>query len=105
MTTAGRYEVVIYYTCPKEDIGSRVEMIFKDAHLEGKVMEAHDPPLVGAEHDRVPRDGESFIKDFKPLHLGVMPLEKGRGLLTLRALQVSGRQVMDVRAVILGLQK
>jgi len=53
----------------------------------------------------VPRDGESFVKDFKPLRLGVMTLEKGRGQLTLRALQVPGKQVMDVRAVVLTLQK
>jgi arylsulfatase A-like enzyme len=104
VATTGRYEVVLHYTCPKDDIGSRIEVGFKDSRLEGAVTEAHDPPLVGAEHDRVPRDGESYVKDFKPLRLGVMTLEKGRGLLTLRALQVAGKQVMDVRAVSLTLQ-
>jgi hypothetical protein len=53
----------------------------------------------------VPRDGESFVKDFKSLNLGVLSLEKGRGLLTLRAVEVSGKQVMEVRAVLLTLQK
>jgi arylsulfatase A-like enzyme len=105
VATTGRYEVLIYYTCAKADVGARVEMSFKDGKLEGRVAEAHDPPLVGAEHDRVPRDGESLVKDFKPLRLGVMPLEKGRGQLTLRALEVPGKQVMDVRAVVLTLQK
>ncbi len=69
------------------------------------MTEAHDPPLHGAEHDRVPRAGESLVKDFKPLRLGVLSLEKGRGLLTLRALEVPGKKVIDVRAVMLTLQQ
>jgi arylsulfatase A-like enzyme len=105
VATTGRYEVLVYYTCARKDVGSRVEIRFRDSRLEAKVTEAHDPPLVGEEHDRVPRGGESFVKDFKPLRLGVMTLEKGRGLLTLRALEVPGPQVMDVNAVVLTLQK
>jgi hypothetical protein len=71
--------------------------------VTGKVNEPHDPPLVGAEFDRVTRGGESYVKDFRPLRLGTFQLEKGRGELTLRALVVPGRQVMDVRAVMLTL--
>jgi arylsulfatase A-like enzyme len=104
VATAGQYEVVVYYTCPKADVGSRIEISFKDSRLEGLVAEAHDPPLVGAEHDRVPREGESFMKDFKPLRLGRMTLAQGRGVLTLRALTIPGKQVMDVRAVLLTLE-
>lgn len=104
VATAGRYEVVVYYTCAAADVGSRVEVRFGEDRLEGRVAEAHDPPLYGAEHDRVPRKGESLMKDFKPLRLGVMRLAPGRGSLTLRALSVAGKQVMDVRAVVLTLQ-
>ena len=104
VATTGRYEVVIYYTCPKEDVGSRIEASFKDSRLTGAVLEANDPPLRGAEHDRVPRAGESYVKDFKPLRLGVMNLEKGQGLLSLRAIEIPGKQVMDLRAVCLTLQ-
>ena len=43
------------------------------------------------------------MKDFKPLRLGSIELNKGRGLLTLRALTVPGQQVMDVRSVMLTL--
>ncbi len=96
-----RYEAVIYYTCPKEDVGSTVELSFNGSRIEGRVTEPHDPPLRGAEHDRVGRGGESYVKDFKPLRLGVGQLKKGRGTLTLRAIEVPGRQVMDVRAVTL----
>jgi hypothetical protein len=69
------------------------------------VSEANDPPLQGAEQDRVPRDSESYVKDFKPMPDGTMTLEKGRGILTLRALEIPGKQVMDVRSIVLTLQK
>jgi len=103
VVTTGNYEALIYYTCPKKDVGSTVELSFSKSTVQGKVSEPHDPPLVGPEFDRVPRGGESYVKDFRPLRLGVFQLEKGRGELTLRALDVPGRQVMDVRAVMLTL--
>lgn len=105
VSTAGRYEAVVFYTCPQADIGSTVELSFNSSRIEGTVSEASDPPLRGAEHDRVPRRGESYVKDFQPLRLGVIELKPGRGLLTLRALKVAGKQVMDVRAIHLTLVK
>jgi arylsulfatase A-like enzyme len=103
VVTAGKYEAVVYYTCPAADVGSTVELSFVGGRVEGKVMEANDPPLRGAENDRVPRQGESYVKDFKPMRLGTLELSKGRGLLTLRATSIPGKQVMDVRAVMLTL--
>ena len=103
VATAGKYEAVIYYTCPAADTGSTVELKFLNSRLESKVAEANDPPLRGAENDRVPRQSESYVKDFKPLRVGSMELKAGRGTLTLRALAVPGKQVMDVRSVVLTL--
>jgi arylsulfatase A-like enzyme len=105
VANSGKYQAVIYYTCPKEDVGSTVELRFKQSRIRGKVTEPHDPPLVGAEFDRVDRGGESYVKDFRPLSLGAFRLEKGRGQLTLGATDVPGKQVMDVRAVALTLLK
>ena len=99
------YEAVVYYTCPKQHIGSTVAMSFRGSQVRGQVTEAYDPPLIGAEFDRVKREGESYVKDFQQLKLGTFRLEKGRGELTLRALEIPGAQVMDVRAVTLTLQK
>jgi arylsulfatase A-like enzyme len=105
VATPGPYELAIHYTCAKENVGSRIEVSFQESRLTGQVTDPHDPPLVGAEHDRVRRDGESYVKDFKPLSLGVINLPRGRGLLTLRAIQVAGKEVMDVRGVSLTLRK
>jgi arylsulfatase A-like enzyme len=100
---SGNYEAVIYYTCARENIGSTIELSFKGSRIRGKVTKPHNPPLVGKEFDRCSRGSESYVKDFQPLKLGVFRLQKGRGLLTLQALDVSGIQVMDVRAVLLTL--
>jgi len=102
--TTGRYEVVLYYTCPQADVGSTVELSFAGSRIRGKITQAHDPPLHGAEHDRADRGSESLVKDFRPLRLGTMSLKKGRGLLTLRAIDVPGKQVMDIRYVVLTLR-
>jgi arylsulfatase A-like enzyme len=99
----GDYEAVVYYACPRADTGSTVELRLHGNSVKAKVTEAHDPPLVGESFDRVPRRGESYVKEFKPLRLGTLRLEEGRGSLILRAIEIPGRTVMDVRAVALTL--
>jgi arylsulfatase A-like enzyme len=101
--TPGKYDVSIYYACPKVDLGSTVELSLGDARLRGTVAEANDPPLIGAEHDRVPRK-ESYTKDFKPMRLGEIAIKSGRGQLTLRALTIPGHQVMEVQQLVLTLK-
>jgi len=93
---AGLYEVEVHYTCPAADVGSTIELSFAGSRLRGQVAEPHDPPLRGGENDRVSR-GESYVKDFKPMKLGTIRLEKGRAELTLRAMKIPGSQVMDFR--------
>ena len=101
--TNGRYDAVIYYTCPEADIGSTVELSLNGRKISGRVSPGWDPPLIDNQ-DRVPRKGESIMKEFHALNLGRIQLEKGRGLLTLRALEIPGKQVMDVRAIYLTLE-
>jgi arylsulfatase A-like enzyme len=97
---AGSYEAAIYYTCPAGDIGSTVELTFGDVKVDAKVTVAYDPPALGAKLDRVPR-GESYWKYFKPMKLGKLALPKSRGKLALRALEIPGKQVAEVRYVTL----
>jgi hypothetical protein len=97
---AGDYQAQIHYTCAAADVGSKIELSFGGSRLEGKISEAHDPPLVGAAADRAPRT-ESYVKDFRPLEMGAIRLAAGRGKLLLRALAVAGKQVADVRYIAL----
>jgi arylsulfatase A-like enzyme len=105
VATAGEYDVTIYFTCPERDAGSTVELAFLNSKLSGKVTPGWDPPLY-TDQDTIPRPpAESQMKDFRPLQLGSMHLEKGRDRLTLRATDIPGKSVMDVRLLTLTLKK
>ena len=97
----GTFTAEVHYTCAAADTGSTVELSFLDSRISAKISMANDPPLVGKEFDRFPRAGESYVKAFKPLRLGNIKLAKGRGKLRLKALEIKGSQVADVRYVIL----
>jgi len=104
VVTTGRYEVTIDYTCPLPDAGSTIELSFGDAHLAGKVVPGWDPPL-HTNQDTLPRPhGESTMKDFKTLVLGEVELTAGKGPLTLRAIDIPGKSVMDLRRLTLTLK-
>jgi arylsulfatase A-like enzyme len=103
VATAGRYEATVYYTCAAADVGCMIELNFGDERCSTKVVEAHDPPARGAEHDRSQRVGESFVKDFRPLKLGELALRPGRGTLTLRCLEKPGPAAIEVRRVVMTL--
>jgi hypothetical protein len=101
--TTGRYDVSIDYTCPVADAGATVEASFGASRLSGQVTPGWDPPLY-TDQDTLPRpDGESQMKEFRTLKLGTMTLQAGQGPLTLRALDIPGRHVMDLRRVTLTL--
>ena len=97
----GTFTAEVHYTCAAADTGSTIELSFLDSRISAKISMANDPPLVGKEFDRSPRAGESYVKAFKPLQLGNIKLAKGRGKLRLKALDIKGSQVADVRYVIL----
>jgi len=92
----GDFEVILHYTCRNSDVGSSFDLIFNENTIQGKITEAYDPPLFGMDDDRIER-GESYVKDFKPLNLGVIHFNKGKGSLTLQATEIPGDQVMDFR--------
>ncbi len=99
--SSGRYVAELWYTCPPGDEGSTVELSFAGSSVAAKIGPAWDPPLRGQSDDRVPRGTESYWKHFKPLRLGVIHLTQQRGALTLRATEVRGKTVADVRRLTL----
>ncbi|MBP7141866.1 MAG: arylsulfatase [Opitutaceae bacterium] len=95
---AGTYEVAIEYTCA-EPAGSTVEVSAGGAHLKAQIAPAWNPPLQESE-DRVPRQ-ESYLKEFRTLVLGTLPLERGRTTLALKATRIVGVQAADVFGLVL----
>jgi arylsulfatase A-like enzyme len=101
--TTGRYEVTIDYTCPLKDVGATIELALGESRLTGQVESGWDPPL-NTNQDTLPRpDGESQMKEFHTLNLGIIELTSGQGPLTLRAKEIPGNSVMDLRRVTLTL--
>ena len=92
----GTFEVELFYTCPPKDVGSTIQLSFGKNKLIGKIIEAHDPPQKGMENDRVLRT-QSYVKDFKRISFGTIQLDEGKGILTLKALEIPGSQAMDFR--------
>jgi arylsulfatase A-like enzyme len=92
----GEFEVELYYTCKPENVGAAIQLSQGASKLVTQITEAHDPPLTGMENDRDPRI-ESYVKDFKSMIMGNIKLRKGRNLLTLKALRIPGKGVIDVR--------
>ncbi|MEM7394851.1 MAG: sulfatase/phosphatase domain-containing protein, partial [Verrucomicrobiota bacterium] len=97
IATSGKYEVVVMYTCPEEELGSVVTFNFKDRSRKRTVKEAYHPPLF-ASPDRVERV-ESYDKPFKVLNFGLIGLPPGRGDLYLEATHLNNTRVMDLRSV------
>ncbi len=101
--TAGRYRASIDYTCPLDDAGSTIRLVFQDTKLDCKVTPGWDPPL-DTNQDTIPRGtGESQMKEFKTLDLGEITLPVGKGDLILSAIDIPGKSVMEVRRVTLTL--
>ncbi len=104
VVNAGTYVVALDYTCPKADIGSKVELSFEGITLKGVVAEAWDPALI-TDQDVVPRGtGESLMKPFHTMILGEVRLEPGKGELKLRATDIPGKSVMELRRVTMTLK-
>ncbi|MEQ8880755.1 MAG: arylsulfatase [Cyclobacteriaceae bacterium] len=90
----GDYQVELYYTCSKKDLGSTIELSLGSSTIKAEITQAHDPPLHGKE--RVERR-EYYYKAFRPMNLGTIHLEEGEETLTLRAVNIPGDRVIDFR--------
>jgi arylsulfatase A-like enzyme len=96
--TAGKYELEAFYTVGEADAGATVKASFAGKTLSAVVKPAWDPPL-NEKDDRVPRKGESYQKEFRPLSLGTIELPAERGTLSLSATDIPGKSVMDLRMI------
>lgn len=96
----GDFEVTMYYACDESDVGSTIELSMGDDTLRTKIDQANETPLIGSEHDRVER-AEGYVKDWKPIKLGRIHLSAGRGKLTLKATEVAGKEVAQMRLLML----
>ena len=96
----GTYEVSIHYALKKGDEGTVIQLSHNNASIEHKFTESHEVPSRGQENDRVERR-ESYVKDFKEIKIGKINLTKGKGELTLKALEIPGEESIEFRLMML----
>jgi len=95
--TSGYYEITLMYACGAGDEGSEIEFEYKGSRVTAYISEAFAPPLKD-DCDRVKRV-ESYDKEFRPLFMGTMFMQKGSGKAVLRAKTKPGFEVCEVRSV------
>ena len=101
----GEYEVLVYYTCAAGDEGATLQLSMeRGGSVQVKVTEVFDPALYDKSKERV-ANSHYFVKDFNPLVMGTLRLERGRGTLRLGALTIKGKQVIDVHSLELNLKE
>ena len=98
---SGEYDVSIYYTLSDGNEGTIISLQYADAIISREIKQSHDPDLRGMENDRGDPRAESYVKDFRPLNLGRIYMEKSKGVLTLRADDIPGKQSIDFRLLMI----
>jgi arylsulfatase A-like enzyme len=95
----GVYEATVFYTCAAGDEGATVTLSLEQGgSVKAKVVEVFDPPLYDKSKERV-LESHYFVKDFNPLKMGTLHLQKGRDTLRLGSLDIKGKRVIDVHSV------
>ena len=96
----GNFKIDVYYSCSKDNIGTELSVSFGENSVKNMVKKENNVPLIGMEHDAVPRD-ESYIKDFISLNLGTIHLKPGKGTLKLMSQNLLKANDLDIKLVTL----
>jgi arylsulfatase A-like enzyme len=96
----GNFKIDVYYSCSKDNIGTELSISFGENSVKNVVKKENNVPLIGMEHDTVPRD-ESYIKDFISLNLGTIHLNPGKGTLKLMSPNLLKANDLDIKLVTL----
>jgi hypothetical protein len=98
---SGEYEAVLYYTCAPENVGCEVKLSMDStAEIRAIVTEPFDPTHYDKSLERMP-ESHYHMKDFQPITLGTIRLDKGRGTLRLGAAKMTGTAMVDVHSLVL----
>ena len=92
----GTFEVQMYYSCDAQDVGSTVELVCGDSSVTQKIAKANEAVLIGAAEDRFERM-EGYVRRWQPMTLGRIQLTPGREVLTLKAKEIAGEEVANMR--------
>jgi hypothetical protein len=98
--TSGKYRATVYLTNKESSIGSTFVLKQGINNLMAQISEVNDSPFVNVEFDRFNRQ-ESFEKEFKPLEMGIIDMDKGLSTISLKADKIMGEELMEFRLLTL----
>ena len=98
VVTAGEYELELAYGCPAADAGTKLEVNAAGQSLTSTITAAEAPEIPLPHRDE---DGHQRYRNrqWGALKMGRLALPKGPTTLTLRALNMPGSQVMELKHV------
>jgi arylsulfatase A-like enzyme len=91
--------VFMRYTCPENELGSKIAVSLDNNNVTNSVTKAFDPPLIESP-DRIRRK-ENYEKDWALMEIGKLKINKGQSELKLSTLNVSKNEVADFKSLIL----
>lgn len=98
--TSGEYKATVFYTCKDSAVGSILLLNQGENEVRTVIKEAHDSEFLNVKYDRSPRD-ESYEKDYMPLEIGIIQLDKGHHPITMKASEIKGPEFIEVRLLVL----
>lgn len=87
----------IDYTCPADQVGSKVRLSIENQILIAKITTAFDPEMI-PNPDRIKRK-EVYQKNWKTLILGKVTIPKGISKIVLTAPKVAKNQVAELKSI------
>jgi arylsulfatase A len=92
-------DVFMRYTCPENELGSKVSVSLVENNVSNIILKAFDPPLI-ISPDRI-RRRESYEKDWAMMEIGKLKIKKGQNVLKLSTINVSKNTVAHFKSLIL----
>jgi hypothetical protein len=96
----GVFEIEIFYTLAQAGTGGLLQVSATGESISTRLIHAHDPPLTGMEHDRVPRE-ESYVKDWKRGVVGQLHLNQGAQEIRVSMPEIRNSQGIDFRLLVM----
>ncbi len=93
----GEYEIAFDYCCAKKNLGAELEVEINGSKIKTKVTKAHNPDFLPTK-DLVGRK-EAPPREWAAMTVGKTKIQKGRGKLIVRALEIPGEELIDLKAV------
>lgn len=99
VVSSGTYEFALKYACSAGDTGARICLEIGNEGIESVLERAHHPRQIPSP-DRVPRK-EVYEWEWAEHYMGRLTLSKGKTRLAVKAKEIKGRQVMDLKSVLI----